>query len=550
MQVSKKNNNLVIEFQYSPYLVEVVRQLGDRRFDTREKNWIVPMSQLSSVVRRLTPLGFSFSKEIQEAQVKLAKKRQKLENIREGVFTDAQIQLLTAVGLPLFQFQQCGSGFMSAGERVLNGDQPGLGKTLQSIATMRILGCKKIIYFTMATLKATVEEEFNHWAPELKTVVIRGEKKSRDKKWAQDVNVYIVNYELLLRDLPEMIAIKPEALIADEATKISNPKAKTTRAIKKINARYRFPLTGTPLSNSVQDVWSIIDFCEPGSLGSYWQFVDRYCEKDVWGSIKGYKNLDMLKEEIKPFCIRRLKRDVLQQLPPKLYENIYVDLPAPERKMYEAIKKELAEELKELGMKDRRGLGNMLTKMLRLKQAANSLELVSDMKDSAKLEGLKELLETICTGDNKVVIFTFFREMAMILMRELAHYKPLLIAGGVSEEDRNQNKDAFNTNTENRVMISTDAGTFGLNLQKKSKYVVHYDIPWSLTKAEQREDRVHRIGQEGQVTVYRMLAKNTIDEYNLQVLHVKMKTAQQVLGDRDKLRKQKVSKAILQKLLQ
>ena len=439
---------------------------------------------------------------------------------------------------------------MHAAKNALNGDQPGLGKTIQAIAAIKMHKCQKILYFTLATLKATVKEEFELRAPNSQTVIIRGEKKQRDKIWSQDANVYIANYELLLRDLPEMQKIKWDAIIADEATRLSNPQAKTTRAIKKLNAIYKFPLSGTPLSNAVQDVWSIIDFCEPGALGSYWQFVDRYCEKDVWGSIKGYKNLDILRKEIHPYCIRRLKKEVLQQLPPKMYENIYIELSASERKMYNAIKQELKNELKSLGMTDRGGLQNMITKMLRLKQAADSLELISDIRKSSKLEGLKELLQSICVDGNKVVIFTFFKTMALILMRELVEYNPLLIAGGVSEQDRNDNRDKFNSNIENRILISTDAGSFGLNLQKKSKSIIHYDIPWSVSKTEQREDRVHRIGQTGQVIVYKMIAKDTIDEYSLQVLSMKQNTAEKVLGDRDRLRNKRVSRETIRKLLQ
>jgi SNF2 family DNA or RNA helicase len=188
--------------------------------------------------------------------------------------------------------------------------------------------------------------------------------------------------------------------------------------------------------------------------------------------------------------------------------------------------------------------------MLRLKQATDSLELISDSTKSSKVEALKELLESICVEGNKVVIFTFFKKMALILMRELAEYKPLLIAGGVSQEERTANRDAFNDNTENRIMIMTEAGSFGLNLQKKATSVVHYDLPWSITKTEQREDRVHRIGQTGNVTVYRMLAKDSIDEYNLKVVQVKQRTAERVLGDEDKLRKSRVSRALLQKILE
>lgn len=550
MQVSKKDNKIVISFTYDPFLVEVIRQLGDRRFDVKDKVWKTPMSQLPQVIQRLAPLGFSISNELKEDYEKLQKKHRRLERIKACDFKDSEKALLAELNLPLFLFQQGGAGFMCVADSALNGDQPGLGKTIQSITAARLKKCNKILVLTFSTLKDTWHDEVTKWAPDSTSIVIKGEKKYRDKKWQTDVNYYIANYEQLLKDLPEIQKISWDAIIADEATRIANPKAKTTLAIKKINARHRWPLSGTPLNNSVQDVWSIIDFCYPGALGSYYQFVDKYCVKDTWGTIKGYKNLDKLKDEIKPFFIRRLKRDVLTQLPDKLYDNINIEFSNEELVMYDAVKKELLAELKELKMTERKGLSNMITKMLRLKQATGSLELISESTKSSKLETLKELLEVLCAGDGKVVVFTFFKEMALILMRELEEYRPLLIAGGVSQEERTANRDAFNSNNTNKVMIMTEAGAFGLNLQEKAMSVVHYDLPWSISKTEQREDRIHRIGQKGQVTVYRLLVKNTIDEYILKVLYEKQKTADLVLGDKDKLRKKKVSRALLQRLLE
>lgn len=549
MQIYKEKQHIVIQFAYSPYLVEVVGRLGNRKFDNKNKVWTVPISQLSQVLSRLVPLGFEVDSELLKENEVILKRKHRLERVREGNFKDNEKKQLSELQLPLFPFQERGTGFMCVAHNALNGDQPGLGKSIQAIASAKLLKCNKILVLTFATLKDTWVDEVVKWAPNMSNIVIKGEKSARDKKWSEDKNFYIANYEQILRDLPAIQKIKWDAIIADEATRISNPKAKTTLAIKKIEAKYRWPLTGTPLSNSVQDVWSIIDFCVPGALGSYYQFLDTYCEKDVWGSVKGYKNLDLLKEEIKPFFIRRLKKDVLSQLPEKLYENIYVDLSLEERQMYDATKKGIVEELKAMGMKERRGLNNMMTKMLRLKQATDSLELISTNTKSSKLEALKELLEILCAGDGKVVVFTFFKKMALILMRELAQYKPLLIAGGVSQEERTTNRDAFNDKTENKIMIMTEAGAFGLNLQKKATSVVHYDLPWSITKTEQREDRVHRIGQTGNVVVYRMLAKDSIDEYNLKVVQVKQRVAERVLGDEDKLKNSRISKALLQKIL-
>jgi len=547
--VTLKNNNLIISFNYDPYIVEVVGHFGNRRFDNKNKVWVVPLSQLNNVVETLQPLHFKFDPILLEEQTKIAKKRQRLKRVRNGAFKETELAKFAELNLPLFPFQRAGSGFLCAADNACNGDQPGLGKSIQSIAAAKLKNCKKVLVFTFATLKDTWLDEWTHWAPDYDAIVIRGEKSTRDKQWAQDKNVYIANYEQLLRDLPEIKKIKWDAIIADEATRISNPKSKTTVAIKKIDATYRWPLTGTPLSNSVQDIWSIIDFCEPGALGSYYQFTEKYCQKDRWGSIKGYKNLDILKEELKPFMIRRLKSNVLEQLPAKMYENIFIDLSPEEREMYKAVQRGIVEELKELGMTKRRGLKKALTRTLRLKQVTGSLELISDSKTSSKVEALKELLEIICADDGKVVIFTFFKKMALILMRELAKYKPLLIAGGISQAERTANRDAFNTNDENKVMIMTDAGAFGLNLQKKAQNIVHYDLPWSVTKKEQREDRVHRIGQTGKVMVYTLLAKDSIDEYTLQVVKSKQRTSERVLGDEDTIKNIKISRALIQKIL-
>src|SRR3990167_11390602 len=337
-RVVKQDNNIIISFRYDPYTVEVVGRFGGRKFDNKNKVWIVPIAQLKQVLNVLMPLDFEIDPALLEHHEALRKKYFRLERMRNGEFKEGEKQQLSELNLPMFVFQQCGSGFMCVADSALNGDQPGLGKTIQAIAAAKLKKCKKILVFTFATLKDTWADEIAKWAPEMSSIIIKGEKAARNKLWTKDKNFYIANYEQLLKDLPEILKHDWDAIIADEATRISNPKAKTTIYIKKIPAKYRWPLSGTPLSNSVQDVWSIIDFCVPGALGSYYQFVDKYCEKDKWGSIKSYKNLDLLRKEIHPYCIRRLKKEVLQQLPPKLYENIYIDLSASERKMYNAIK--------------------------------------------------------------------------------------------------------------------------------------------------------------------------------------------------------------------
>lgn len=551
MLVNTKNNKLIITFKYDPYLVEVVSHLGSRVFDNKNKVWNVPTSQIIEVVQKLNPLGFRFDDRSKELYKKKRKQHRRLERIRSGELKEPEIQKIENTQLPLFPYQRIGVGFMCAGKSVIVGDEPGLGKTIQTIATTTILGCEKILVFTFTSLKNTWKEEISRRDPNAKIVIIRGDKKAREKLWNLDAKYYILNYELSLHDLKIIKSFEWDAIIADEATRISNPNAKSTRAIKSINSKYRFALTGTPLNNTLLDIWSLVDFCEKGALGTYYQFRDRYCELNDWKQVKSYKNLNELTEKLKPFFIRRLKTEVELQLPEKLYETIKIDLTPEERVFYTSIEKAIIDELKKLGMTDRKGLKNTAVKMLRLQQATDCLKLItSETKHStSKLDALKELLDIVCVGNNKTIIFTKFKKMAVLLMKELEHHNPTLIAGGMKEIDRNEHERIFNTEPSCKVLIMTDAGAYGLNLQYVASSIIHYDLPWSYSKTEQREGRVHRIGQKKNVTIYKMMATHTIDEYVQSVIHQKQQTSDEVLGTKDKIRRKKISKKILLKML-
>jgi SNF2 family DNA or RNA helicase len=225
-----------------------------------------------------------------------------------------------------------------------------------------------------------------------------------------------------------------------------------------------------------------------------------------------------------------------------------------EVKVYKMIQAQLKPELKKLGMKNMSKLDDFRVQLLRLQQVSNGLETLTGQKISSKEEALKELLESICTSDNKVIIFTWSKRMAKILKRDFAKYSPLLIVGGMTDEEKKENENKFNTNQENKLMIMTDAGARGLNLQKKSKTVIHYDLPWSIDVRTQREDRVHRHGQEGTVMIYELITKSddvdvTMDEYKIQVLHRKQENSDKLMGDAKKVRKVRMSTKDIEKLL-
>lgn len=338
-----------------------------------------------------------------------------------------------------------------------------------------------------------------------------------------------------------------DTIIADEATRISNPKAKQSKLIKQIPSKNNIALTGTPLNNSVQDLWNIMDFCQPGLLGNYYAFTEKYCVKDHWGTITGYKNLNELKNVIDHYMIRRLKADVLTELPDKICENIYIDFSSKERQLYNAIRQEITTDLKKYNV-NHAYLNNILVKMTRLKQSTSSLELISDMQISSKLDVLKELLQDILHQDKKAIIFTQFANMAKIIHRELTNYQPLLLIGETDKNQRQQNIIDFNNNNINKLIIMTTAGEFGVNLQR-ANFVIHYDLPWSISKIEQREGRAHRIGQKNNITVFNLLMSKTIDEYVLKILHKKQKLARELLGDKEQFKKVKITKRDVKKLL-
>ena len=249
--------------------------------------------------------------------------------------------------------------------------------------------------------------------------------------------------------------------------------------------------------------------------------------------------------------IRRLKSDVFKELPEKLYENIYIEFSDTEKKVYNAVKKNIREELREYEIQkvlNDKFLTNILVQMVRLRQATGSMQLISKRQESSKLNVLEELLNDILHGDSKTIIYTQFVEMAHILKARLQKYNPLMIIGEVDEETRFENVRKFTNENQYKVMIMSDSGTYGLNLQRAS-YLIHYDLPWSISKIEQREGRAHRIGQKSNLTIYKLIVQDTIDEYILKILHKKSKLSKDILGDKTQVRKVKVTKKDIKRIL-
>lgn len=528
MIVKKNKDKIEISFDYRPELVAFVKNLEGRQYCPKTRSWLIPIQNAHRSIQQLKNRGFVIDPGLIREVEKDKDEAKKAEAI--AVLDDAEFES----PLPLFPYQKVGATFLyNIGSGIL-GDDMGLGKTIQSLAVCEKVKAKKVLIFTPSSVKWQFANEIERFIPsDSSNVVLSGSKIDRNKLWQKDVRFYICNYELLLRDFDLMNMIEWDMIIADEATKISNPSAKQSRIIKKLRAKRKIAMTGTPISNKANEVWNLVDFTNPGAFGKYWDFIQRYCVKNQWGGIFGYQNVDELSSRLKRYMIRRLKVNVLPELPEKIETDIPFELSSDEKQLYANIKKEILFEIDELDINKLNNpmtIQHTLVKMTRLRQITDSLELIGGNTKSSKLEVLKELLAEALAGDRKAIVFTQFAEMADILERELADYKPLKISGKIKENYQDVvNK--FNNNEEHKILIMTSAGQFGLNIQRAS-VIFHYDQEWSLAKMQQRTGRAYRFGQKEKVLEYHLLAMGTVDMYVKKILHDKRGLSDLVLGDK------------------
>ena len=544
MNITVRDRLLVITFKYDERIVEVVRALPGRVFSVQKKEWWVSTDFAPLVVQKLGPLGFKISPIVLLA-VHEAISREHRANValqNPGAYQGP---------LPLMDFQKIGAVWMRERGSCLLADEPGLGKTIQTIATFEEWRKSKILVFVPNSNKFTPwEEEIHKWTKDTVTV-INGTKDARAKQWLNDTRWYVANYELANVDYQIIKDLHFDIGVCDEATRLANPKTLTSQAIRALGIAERFALTGTPISNSPLDLWGIFHWLRPGLLGKLYEFRKEYCEINFFGQVTGYKNLDRLHKIIAPYILRRLKIEVLKELPPKTFQPVFFELSAKERKVYSTIQNGLRVELEEnLSKVEQDSLAIMIVRMIRLKQITDHLQLVGEGDESTKLATLRDLLAPIVASGEKAIVFTQFAQMAEILARSepFSTYNTPSVAGAVSTVDRHKATERFQNDPKCPFIIMTEAGSMGLNLQAAS-YVIHYDAPWSIAKLRQREDRAHRKGQKKPVTVYSLIAKNSIDEYIHATLFQKQELSIQALGDRARYEKAGLSLEDIEKIL-
>lgn len=417
-------------------------------------------------------------------------------------------------------------------------DDMGLGKTLQIIAVL--LAAREegkqgtALVVTPASLVFNWAEEFEKFAPELKVSLITGSQEDRQKKLEayQEADVLVTSYDLLKRDIAFYEDKEFSYEIIDEAQYIKNHTTASAKAVKVIKSRIRYALTGTPIENRLSELWSIFDYLMPGFLYKYDVFK-REIETPI-AKNNDEKAMKRLQKLVGPFILRRLKEDVLKDLPEKLEEYRYVRLGGKQQKIYDGqvlhMKETIARQNTEEFNKNKL---RILAELTRLRQICcdPSLCFENYRGETAKLEACLELIRSAMDGGHRMLVFSQFTSMLEILQRELdtegIGYDT--ITGSTSKEKRLQLVKEFNEGSVPVFLISLKAGGVGLNLTG-ADMVIHYDPWWNLAVQNQATDRAHRIGQTKKVTVYKLIAKNTIEEKIQKLQEMKKDLAEQVMS--------------------
>lgn len=440
-------------------------------------------------------------------------------------------------------------------------DEMGLGKTIQVIYYIKQMlkdnENNKFLIVVPTSLSYNWDHEFDSFGSNIKRKICVGNKDKRTKilRNLNDTNVIITTYGLLREDEELYNNLNFNTMVIDEAQNIKNNMAGITKVVKKVNAETKFALTGTPLENSILELWSIFDFIMPGYLASLTKFQSKYKIKDFDEDseilIKG------LSKQINPFILRRKKQDVVKELPDKLINDIYIELKDEQKKLYvaelERVKEEMEKIIETEGMNKARFL--ILQLLTKLRQICIDPSIVYDnYKDgSNKLEQLESIVNEYIKNNHKILIFSSFKTALNIVKEKLnkAKIKTYMIDGSVPAKDRIEMVDNFNNNDDVKVfLIMLKSGGTGLNLAT-ADVVIHLDLWWNPQAENQATDRAHRIGQKNTVEVIHLITKGTIEEKILELQNKKRILSDKLIDGeiRDKNILSELTKEDIKKLL-
>ncbi|MEA5605651.1 DEAD/DEAH box helicase [Nostoc sp. UHCC 0252] len=446
-------------------------------------------------------------------------------------------------------YQERGAAWLSFLERWGLGaclaDDMGLGKTVQFIAFLLHLKEQYTLENpTLLVCPTSVlgnwEREVNKFAPSLKILQYHGDKRPKGKAFLEAVkkhDLIVTSYSLLHRDIKSLQSVSWQIIVLDEAQNVKNPEAKQSKAVRELEATFRIALTGTPVENRLQELWSILDFLNPGYLGNKQFFQRRFAMPiEKYGDTA---SLTQLRSLVQPFILRRLKsdRDIIQDLPDKQEMTVFCGLTGEQAALYQQVVEQSLVEIESAEGLQRRGM--ILALLIKLKQICNHpaqylKQATLEQHNSAKLLRLEEMLEEVLAEGDRALIFTQFAEWGKLLKPYLEKQlgrEIFFLYGSTSKKQREEMIDRFQHDPQGPpiMILSLKAGGVGLNLTR-ANHVFHFDRWWNPAVENQATDRVFRIGQTRNVQVHKFVCTGTLEEKIHDMIESKKQLAEQVVG--------------------
>ena len=543
-QVGMRGGDLLIRLRVgeesTPEMLEILRAISRRKDYFRLENGtyldLRDLQQWQGLAEEIAEAAAQRAQEpdgdIRVAPYRLASLNQLLqdealpvqweENVREAVRSlngETFDELPPPDGLSLRPYQQTGYRWLATLDRLRMGgilaDDMGLGKTVQFIALIRAAHTPGDISLvvTPTSLSYNWMAEFRRFAPEIRAMVLTGTQPQREQtlrslKAAGETDVLIASYPLVRRDIDLLAEIPFRIVALDEAQQIKNAGSVSAAAVRRLRGESRFALTGTPLENHAGELWSLFDFILPGYLGPYAEFMRRYQDG---------QRADELRRRLRPFLLRRVKKDVLTELPDKLEHVLTARMTPEQEQVYRAsrlrLNRRVDDLLREKGLS--RGRIEVLAAITELREICCHPSLVMDgyAGTSGKLAMLSDLLPGMLASGRRVLLFSQFTSMLKLIRRHLESegVRCLYLDGDTPAERRLDLTERFNAGEGDVFLISLKAGGTGLNLTG-ADLVIHYDPWWNPAAEDQATDRAHRIGQTHRVEVIRLITHDTVEE--------------------------------------
>lgn len=496
------------------------------------------MHEVLKRVARLEKLGhevgvYPDAEEFIQQRLFQDRMRERMAEIRREPATHPLRESLLKI--PLLPYQLDGIAFAAGMGRCVLADDMGLGKTIQAVGTAELLAreaeIKKVLVVCPASLKSQWRAEIHRFC-DRDVQLIGGAAAQRIAQYDNECFFTVCNYEQVLRDILAIEQVKWDLIILDEGQRIKNWEAKTSSVVKSLKSQFALVLSGTPLENRLDDLYSVVQFVDDRRLGPGFRFFNKHRLVDEKGKVLGYKHLGELREALKPVLLRRTRESVRLELPPRTTEMVRIAATDEQLALHDAHMQIVATIVRKKFISEM-DLLRLQKALLMCRMSADSTFLVNKENPgfSSKLERLDELFDQLFSEEGrKVVLFSEWTTMLDLIQPLLKKRKLdyVRLDGSVPQRQRQELVQKFQTDPECRLFLTTNAGSTGLNLQSANT-VINVDLPWNPAVLEQRVARAHRMGQQQSVQVYVLVTEGTIEENLLTTLANKKELAMAAL---------------------